>query len=403
MTIKLMRYVDYWLGVPISFALTSFNFLSKLLSFGKRKKNRPPRKILFIKLAELGTIVLVYPLLRHIRKKYPSAEISFLTFEKNKEIFAVLDNIVKEQNILTIRDTRTPAFLLDTAKVIKKIRKEKIDVVFDLEFFSRFSAILTSLAGADKKIGFYRYAFEGLYRGNLLTHKIQYNPLIHAGKAYFSLLGAVEKEKKSTPELEQIPEGLWNAVPKYVSSPPIKEGIKKRLKKSGINEKNRLFLVNPGEGVLPLREWPLENFVFLCKRLLEDTTNYVVLAGTSKARKKAEALYAAVKNKRCVSLVGKTTLPEVLELLNIADALIANDCGLGHLASLSSVKKFIIFGPESPTVFRPLGENSHTIYSDLPCSPCLSVFNHRNSVCKDNKCLKVIKPGYVYELIRKSL
>ena len=54
-------------------------------------------------------------------------------------------------------------------------------------------------------------------------------------------------------------------------------------------------------------------------------------------------------------------------------------------------------------VYGPLGENTWIIYSGLPCSPCLSVFNHRNSICKDNKCLKKIKPNEVYELIEPHL
>ena len=179
--------------------------------------------------------------------------------------------------------------------------------------------------------------------------------------------------------------------------------MRDRLKEFGIDKENRLFLVNPGEGILPLREWPLDNFISLCKKLLEDVNNYIIIVGTKMALNKAKSLYSAIKSKRCINLVGETTLPELLELFNISNALIINDCGLGHLASLTSIKKFIIFGPESPEVFGPLGKNNYTIYSRLPCSPCLSVFNHRKSVCKDNKCLKRIKPEDVYDLIMKSL
>jgi ADP-heptose:LPS heptosyltransferase len=98
-------------------------------------------------------------------------------------------------------------------------------------------------------------------------------------------------------------------------------------------------------------------------------------------------------------LVNQTELDELLELFSIADILVSNDCGLAHLAMLTPIKEFVIFGPESPQVFGPLTENNYTIYSRWPCSPCLSVLNHRNSACKNNQCLKCIKPEDVYNFI----
>ncbi len=403
MTIKLMRYIDYWIGVPLCFILTIINSILKLISFKRKQETITPQRILIIKLSELGAIILAYPLLRCIKEEYPCAEISFLTFERNREVFKALEEIISDKNILTIRQESIRLFALDTLRVIRRIRKEGIDIIFDLEFFSRFSAILTYLGKAGKKIGFYRYTFEGLYRGNLLTHKIQYNPLIHISQTYLSLWQVVKEEKKSTPELEKNIEIKWDTLPKFISSSTIRERIRDRLKEFGINKEDRLFLVNPGEGILPLREWPLDSFISLCKKLLEDVNSYIIIVGTKIAFNKAKSLYNAIKSKRCINLVGETTLPELLELFNISNALIINDCGLGHLASLTSIKKFIIFGPESPEVFGPLGKNNYTIYSSLPCSPCLSVFNHRKSTCKDNKCLKRIKPEDVYDLIMKSL
>jgi ADP-heptose:LPS heptosyltransferase len=101
-------------------------------------------------------------------------------------------------------------------------------------------------------------------------------------------------------------------------------------------------------------------------------------------------------------LVNQTELAELMELFVIADSLISNDCGLAHLAMLTAVRKFILFGPESPQIFGQLTQNSYPIYSNWSCSPCLSVLNHRDSACKDNQCLKIIDPGYVYNLVLEN-
>ena len=146
-----------------------------------------------------------------------------------------------------------------------------------------------------------------------------------------------------------------------------------------------------------MREWPIENFIELANLILEDKDNNVAIIGTEGATCKTKHMLQQINNPRCLSLVGQTTLDELLELFNISEALISNDCGLAHLGMLTSVKKFILFGPESPQIFGPLGDNVHIFYSDWPCSPCLSAFNNRRSACGDNKCLKAIKPNEIYQ------
>lgn len=400
MSIELMRRIDYWAGIPLCFLLTVINFISRLLTFKRKEKSNIPKKILFIKLSEVGSIILAYPLMNKVRKECQDAKLFFLTFEGNKSIFEILD-IIPYSNILTIREESFYLFILDILRTLRKIRKERMDIVFDLELFSRFTAILCYLSRGIKRIGFYRYSFEGLYRGNFFTHNIQYNPLIHISKSFLSLWQTIRFTNKSTPELEkQIGEDEI-VLPRLTPSKEEREKIWRRLKEFGIIGESKLFVINAGEGRLPLREWPLENFMALSKMLLEDSQNYILFIGTAGASKKVEKICNVVKNKRCKDLTNKTTLPELLAIFEIANALITNDCGLAHLASLTLINKFIIFGPESPHIYSPLGENTYIIYSNLPCSPCLSSFNHRKSACIDNVCLKVIKPDKIFSLLNK--
>jgi len=63
----------------------------------------------------------------------------------------------------------------------------------------------------------------------------------------------------------------------------------------------------------------------------------------------------------------------------------------------------VLFGPESPAIFAPVGKDTRVVYSDYPCSPCLSAFNHRNSSCRDNHCLKNITVEQVYEAAMTGL
>ncbi|MBN1912902.1 MAG: glycosyltransferase family 9 protein [Candidatus Omnitrophica bacterium] len=402
MKVENIKKIDFWLGVPLCFLLTFFNLFKKAAEL-KKSAVSPVRKIAFIKLSELGAIILSYPLISRVKKEHPQAALFFVTFRRNQGVFKLLNGIIPQENILAARQA-LPAFFLDILRIIFRLRKEKIDMIFDLEFFSRASAILAYLAGSKKRTGFYAYGYEGLYRGELLTHKAQYNPLRHISANYLSLAEAAGQIGKNTPELEKNIGEKELVFPAYSAGDGIKEKVSTRLKNMGIEAgKNRVFLINPGEGILPLREWPVENFIALSRLILEDKNNRIILVGTESVTVKAGLVLEAVGKESCVSLADQTTLDELLCLFNLADALVSNDCGLGHLAMLSTISKVIIFGPESPQVFAPLGKNTHIVYSDWPCSPCFSVLNHRNSSCRDNKCLKSIKPEAVYQRLKESL
>lgn len=391
-----MRHLDYWAGIPLCFLLSGLNHILKIV----KTKNGPVKKILIIKLSELGAIILSYPLLKCIRKKYPSADIFFMTFSKNRDVFKLLGGAIAEKNVLTIREDSMFAMTIDLLKALLRLRKEKIDVAFDLEFFSRFTAIFSCLAGADKRAGFYKYTFEGSYRGSLLTHRIQYNPLSHIAKNYLSMSQDIEQNIKYTPQLEKAIDDKELVFPVYVSNEAAGKSIARKLKIMNSDTESRLFLINPGEGILPLREWPIECFIELIRRILKDKNSRIAIIGAEGAADKAIRILKEIDNSRCISLVNQTALDELLELFNIAEALISNDCGLAHLGMLTSVRKFIIFGPESPQVFGPLGDNIRLFYSHWPCSPCLSVLNNRASACDDNKCLKAIKPDDIYAEIK---
>ncbi|MFH1199046.1 MAG: glycosyltransferase family 9 protein [Candidatus Omnitrophota bacterium] len=389
-----MRKLDFWVGVPLCFVCSVFNFFFGFLS-PKREKN-PPACIVFLKLSELGAIILAYPLIERIKDQYPAAGLLFVTFKKNKGIFRVLGGLIREENIILISDENIFSFISDTFKAVLRLRKNKIDIVFDLEFFSRFSALLSYLISGAIRVGFWRYAFEGLYRGNFLTHKAQYNPQNHISVSYLSLAQAIKQERKDSPELSENISKADIVLPQYVSSPQLKKSL---IEKFGLSNQKKIFLFNPGEGVLPLREWGLENFIKVARKILEDSNNCIALIGTEGAVKKSSAFLKTLNNSRCINLIGKTSLEELMELFCMSAALISNDCGLVHLAMLTPIKKFVIFGPETPQVFGPLGENNHIFYSHWPCSPCLCAFNHRESFCRDNVCLKAISPEEILQTI----
>ena len=117
----------------------------------------------------------------------------------------------------------------------------------------------------------------------------------------------------------------------------------------------------------------------------------------------ADIICNKIGSKRCINFAGKTTFTELLALYYISDVLVTNDSGPVHFSTLTDIKTFAFFGPETPRLYGPLGDNCFVFYSNYACSPCISAFNHRKSACNDNKCLKVISVQEVYKKVQKEI
>jgi hypothetical protein len=81
------------------------------------------------------------------------------------------------------------------------------------------------------------------------------------------------------------------------------------------------------------------------------------------------------------------------------------------------VHAIVMFGPESPRLFGPLARptaqsprggdpgapSTTVIWKELACSPCVSVFNHRLSPCRNNVCMQLITVDEVFEAVRAAV
>jgi lipopolysaccharide heptosyltransferase II len=367
--------------------------------------NTNPKNVLFIELAEMGSIVVAYPAIKELEKTYQDANIYFLSFENIRESIELL-NIAQKDKVFTISNKSTFSLITDTLRFIYLSRKKKIDTVIILDVFVRYSAILGYLSGARKRVGFFRYHQEGLYIGNFLTHKINYNTQIHTSQSFLSLVRSLEQQEGERPFAKFAIEDKKLNIPRISSPSTQRENIWQMLESenSAIDPTKKLVIINPNASkLISIRKWPLENYAELAKKLLYDEELHIIITGLESEKSDAEYIRNYVKNDRLLDLTGKTSLKDLIQLINISHVLITNDSGPAHLASLTNTPIVVFFGPESPNIYKPLAENCTVLYSYYACSPCVSVYNKRLSPCNDNVCLKAISVEYVYETVRNIL
>lgn len=394
MNINFQRKVDRYIGAFICWLFSLFHRKSKDEDDGFQAK-----KFLVIMLSEMGSLILAYPMFQQLKKQYPGANLYGLLFEKNKEVLTLL-GVTPPENILTIRDTSFHVFAIDCLRALNQIRKLKIDVVIDCELFARISSIFSFLSGARIRVGFHPHTQEGLYRGSFINRPVLFNPYHHISRQFLTLAAAIDSV--SVPKAKQ-PLGRTNLrAPLIDFARDEIEAMQARLQADfrAVADKE-LVLIYPGGGILPIRAWPRNYYSQVAGELIKK--GYAVgVVGLAEDRDLATAILSDCNNPACIDLTGYTrTVRELMLIFQFAALLITNDGGPGQFAAMTPIPAIIFYGPETPDLYGPADEKATIFYNPLPCSPCLTAFNHRNSPCDgDNQCLKQISPEQV---LKKAL
>lgn len=397
MNLRFYRFVDRFLGTPICALLSVCNRLRV-----RQAAVATPRRILIILLSEMGSLVLANEMLARLKQVYPGASLHVLLFARNREAVDLL-GVIRAENVMTLEDRSLSRLALDVLRVLRVLRAWKVDVVIDCELFARVSSILSYLSGAPLRVGFDRHTQEGLYRGSFLNRPVLYNPYRHISEQFLGLAAAIESA--TVPAGKHVLSPMRETLPRVlVEEEELQERIRQLHADFPTLEGRSLVLVYASGGVLPIRAWPLEHYCRLCASLLEDG-HAIGIIGLQQDAPLGQAIVAHCRDAHCVDLTGYTdSMRHLLALFHRASLLVANDGAPGQFAALSELPTILLFGPETPVLYRPLSPNVHCLHLPLPCSPCLTAYNHRTSPCDgDNQCLKQITPEQVLAKARELL
>lgn len=153
----------------------------------------------------------------------------------------------------------------------------------------------------------------------------------------------------------------------------------------------------------PFKNWPFENWLQLFKHL--SNRNIVLLGDNTETH-----LNNSINSKEypnVISLIGKTNLNEVMEIIYHSKFYIGLDSGLMHIAVALNKPTFTIWGASNPKLYGYdwMGERHKVISLNLPCAPCSSWLNANATrvtnpnQCPDFKCIKDIS----FEMVTKGL
>jgi len=331
--LSLFKKIDKFVGTPLCYLLGLF----------VRQKHLPTpdqiTKILIIKLIAMGDILVILPTLRAIRGRYPNAQIYFLT---TPSMQILLENSPDINGVITLN---IPGDIWGIFSFISKLRRYRFDIVLELTHYYRLVSLITLFAGIPHRVGF---AISGQGRDTLLTQKIVYRDDLHEVENFARIaeaIGALLVEKKLIPPTfrtgavdAQYIQGLLRA--KNIANP---------------------IVIHPGtSATAKSRRWPAKNFAELADTLA--TQGYQVVFTGAEEEKPIVEKILSYSTKTHTSLVGQTSLSQLLELFKQAQLVISLDTGPLHLAASSGTLVLGLYGANTPVKWGPYGSQHKAIY-----------------------------------------
>ncbi len=157
-----------------------------------------------------------------------------------------------------------------------------------------------------------------------------------------------------------------------------------------------LLVIAPAAAYGAAKQWPVEYFREVAESWCA-ASGGVVAVGAPGEESIAGQAVADLPQAR--NLAGKTSLGELMYILQRARGVLANDSGVMHLAAALGKDGVAVFGSTEPLATGPVGGRWHVHRQKLPCAPCLDRNCRRRDV--PYECLRAVQPAAVIESLAR--
>lgn len=371
----------------------------RLVRVGRRSPSAA-RRILLVKFWGIGSLQLLTPAVAALRRDLPEARLTLLTLRPNEEFargLGVFDDVrtldVRAASGAPSSATGWCRLFLRIARLVLALRRARFDRVYDFEFFTRFSALVSLASGAPETFGF---SAPGVWRGSFHARTVPFNRYWHVARNFRALAGGEDGEEV-------------RSLSPYPLLADDQASVLGMLERAGVPGDRPIAVLNPNAGVLALeRRWPAASFVALARRLCLEERIPVVFVGSDEEREHVAAIVRAtgsVPGGLLTDLSGRLSIGELAALLARAGTHVTNDTGPMHIGAALGAPTVALFGPETPVMYAPIGRRVFALWKPPSCSPCINVHENKvlNCVRGIPECLTNISVDSVFAAARTQL
>jgi heptosyltransferase-2 len=171
--------------------------------------------------------------------------------------------------------------------------------------------------------------------------------------------------------------------------------VDRLLESEGLSRETPLIGINPGAFYGSSKQWSLQRFGTVARRLSEATSGAVIVAGSQAEHSAAQKICDSVGHP-AHNLSGRVPLVDLVSLIRRMTIFVTNDSGPMHIAAAAKARTVAIFGSTDWVKTSPWSENAIVVRHETVCAPCM--LRH----CPiDHRCMERIFASDVIEAIRK--
>ena len=365
-------------------------------------------RILVVKLATIGDLLLATPALSALRASYPQATIDLLVTPSSAGVldeWEVIDRVIVLDKYLFDQPKQLitrPTNLLKLRPLLHELRSANYDAVLLMHhltlFFGRRKHQALMLATGAKYL-------VGLDNGHgwFLNVRVPDQGFGAMHEAEYALAVAAAVGGQTTEKWLTIPlsaEHRQQARQLVFGNSPAEQAA------------HPIIAMHPGSGgYSTARRWSPARFAQLADTLYQDVGGQLLLVGgPEEAELHAEIMSILHSGVPVRSLAGKGKIQVTAAALELADLFIGNDAGPMHLAAAVGTPTVAIFGLSNSDAWGPYtgnhpGRKALVVKQDLPCMPC---FYHGHELgtpegCATRDCLASLGVDPVATAARRLL
>ena len=347
------------------------------------------RRILAVRLDNLGDVLVTTPALHAIKASLPQASLTLLASPVGAQV-AHLDPDIDEVLVYEApwmdpwhrlpQDSRREQRIIDT------IRERAFDGAIIFTSFRQSSlpaAYLCYLANIPLRLA---VSIDG--PGSLLTTRHKHpERMMHEVERGLDLVGAIGLGTGDLDLVLAVPDDARAGVADFLSAHqiPLQRGFRRRP----------LIVVHPGCS-MPARTYPWEMYAEIVDLLVEQLDATVVLTGTEEEHALAGRIcdrLGTAARKSVLSVAGMLPFPAFCALVEAADLVITNNTGPMHVSAAVKTPVVALFAlTNPPEQWGPWRVPHRQLYHDVPCRICYS------RICPYNhECLRLVTPRNVVD------
>lgn len=336
------------------------------------------RRVLAVRLDNLGDLLMTTPALAAIRHSLPQAELTLLTSPAGaaaqRHLPDIHDAIAFQAPWMKAGGDATQPLQEMTHRLAA--RRFDAAIIFTVCTQSALpAALLCLLAGIPLRLAHSRENPYSLLSDWVAETDKVGDGMRHEVERQLALVGAVGMQTPATRL-------------RFRYADEDRERLRGELEAAGFDPARPYFVVHPGASA-PSRRYPAERFGAAARLIADHSGCQAVFTGSADERELVDSARRAMGG-RAVSLVGRLDLGQLGALIDGAQVLVANNSGPAHIAAALATPVVDLYAQTNPQ-HTPWQVAARVLHEEVACRHCLK------SVCPEghHACLRGVSPQQV--------